>query len=99
MTTTDKVPIPYFEAVGPDGKKIFKPKIWLERFNQYIERVYDVDLSTDNKRHGTEPVEKNSKKMKAKSVKIFMGTWTDRITRHDNNGIRRKTGRNGIGLD
>ena len=42
--STDKVPVPYFETVGPDGKKIYKPKQWIERFRQYIKRTEKIDI-------------------------------------------------------
>ena len=42
--STDKVPVPYFEAVGPDGKKVYKPKQWIERFRQYIKRTERIDI-------------------------------------------------------
>ena len=40
----DKIPVPYFEAIGPDGKKIYKPKQWIERFRQYIKRTEKIDI-------------------------------------------------------
>ena len=43
--STDKIPVPYFEAVGPDGKKIYKPKQWIERFRQYIKRTEKIDIT------------------------------------------------------
>ena len=43
--TTDKIPIPYFEATGTDGKKIYKPKQWIERFRQYIKRTEKIDIN------------------------------------------------------
>ena len=40
----DKVPIPYFESIRPDGTKIFKLKKWLERFQQYTDRIYEINI-------------------------------------------------------
>ena len=42
--STDKVPVPYFETVGSDGKLIYQPKQWLERFRQYIKRTEKIDI-------------------------------------------------------
>ena len=42
--STDKIPVPYFETVGPDGKKTYKPKQWIERFRQYIKRTEKIDI-------------------------------------------------------
>ena len=41
---TEKIPVPYFETVGPDGKKVYQPKQWLERFRQYIKRTDKIDV-------------------------------------------------------
>ena len=41
----DRVPVPYFETIGPDGKKIYKPKQWIERFRQYIKRTEKIDIT------------------------------------------------------
>ena len=35
--------VPNFEAT--DGKKIFTPKQWLERFRQYTKRKYKTDIA------------------------------------------------------
>ena len=40
----DKVPVPYFETVGPDGKRIYIPKQWIEIFRQYIKRTEKIDI-------------------------------------------------------
>ena len=36
--------VPNFEALT-DGKKIFTPKQWLERFRQYTKRKYKMDIA------------------------------------------------------
>ena len=36
--------VPNFEATT-DGKKIFTPKQWLERFRQYTKRKYKMDIA------------------------------------------------------
>ena len=39
-----KIEVPNFEATT-DGKKIFTPKQWLERFRQYKKRKYKMDIA------------------------------------------------------
>ena len=39
-----QIEVPNFEATT-DGKKIFKPKQWLERFRQYTERKHKRDIA------------------------------------------------------
>ena len=70
--TTDKVPIPYFEAVGHDGKKLFKPKSWLERFGQYIERVYDIEIQPLITEINTEITDEKYKENEKKIRKDFL---------------------------
>ena len=43
MKNNDKVPIPYLESIRTKGTKTIKPKIWLERFEQYTECIYEID--------------------------------------------------------
>ena len=38
-----QIEVPNFEATT-DGKKIFTPKQWLERFRQYTKRKYKMDI-------------------------------------------------------
>ena len=40
----EKVPIPYFESIRPDGTKKFKPKTWLEQIQQYTDRLKKVKV-------------------------------------------------------
>ena len=45
MTTeTKQTEVPNFEATS-DGKRIFTPKQWLERFRQYMKRKYKIDIT------------------------------------------------------
>ena len=69
---TDKVPIPYFEAVGHDGKKLFKPKSWLERFDQYIERVYNTEIKPLINGTQTEITDETYKENETKIRKDFL---------------------------
>ena len=39
-----QIEVPNFEATT-DGKKIFTPKQWLERFRQYTKRKYKTDIA------------------------------------------------------
>ena len=40
----NKIEAPNFEATS-DGKRIFTPKQWLERFRQYIKRKHKMDIA------------------------------------------------------
>ena len=44
MTEESKIEVPNFEATS-DGKKIFTPKQWLERFRQYAKRKHKMDIT------------------------------------------------------
>ena len=45
MTTeTKQIELPNFEATS-DGKRIFTPKQWLERFRIYTKRTYRIDIT------------------------------------------------------
>ena len=43
-TETKQIEVPNFEATS-DGKRIFTPKQWLERFRQYTKRKYKMDIT------------------------------------------------------
>ena len=43
-TETKQIEVPNLEATS-DGKRIFTPKQWLERFRQYTKRKYKMDIS------------------------------------------------------
>ena len=43
--TEEKISLPLLEAKATDGKNIYTPKQWLERFRQYIKRKYKVDIT------------------------------------------------------
>ena len=44
MTEESKIEVPNFEATS-DGKRIFTPKQWLERFRQYTKRKHKMDIT------------------------------------------------------
>ena len=44
MTDKSKIEVPKFEATS-DGKRIFAPKKWLERFRQYPKRKHKMDIT------------------------------------------------------
>ena len=41
MTEESRIEVPIFEATS-DGKRIFTPKQWLERFRQYTKRKHKM---------------------------------------------------------
>ena len=45
--------VPNFEATT-DGKKIFTPKQWLERFRQYTKWKYKLDIAELNREEMTQ---------------------------------------------
>ena len=44
MAEDSKIEVPNFEATS-DGKRIFTPKQWLERFRQYTKRKHKMDIT------------------------------------------------------
>ena len=45
MTTAkSNIQLPYLENTGLDGKKLYTPKEWTERLQQYIKRIYVIDI-------------------------------------------------------
>ena len=44
MAEENKIKVPNFEATS-DGKRIFTPKQWLERFRQYTKRKHKLDIA------------------------------------------------------
>ena len=42
--STETVPVPSFQTVGPYEKKIYKPEQWTERFWQYSKRTEMIDI-------------------------------------------------------
>ena len=40
----NKVPIPYLQSIQPGGTKTLKPKSWLERLQQYTDRVDETNI-------------------------------------------------------
>ena len=43
-TETKQIEVPDFEATS-DGKRIFTPMQWLERFRQYTKRKHKIDIT------------------------------------------------------
>ena len=59
--------IPYSESIGPDGQRLYTPKQWLNRFIQFVERKYAVDLkqlTTDAAMTGQVWADKEDKRCK-----------------------------------
>ena len=48
MADFDEVPIPSFDSIRPDGTKTFKSETWQERFERFIESLYEIDKKSDN---------------------------------------------------
>ena len=44
MAVATKIQLPYLDDTGLDGKKIYTPKEWTERFRHYIKRIYNIDI-------------------------------------------------------
>ena len=42
--TNPNITVPYLEDTGLDGKKIYTPREWTERFRHYIKRIHDIDI-------------------------------------------------------
>ena len=58
MATATKIQLPYLEDTGLDGKKIYTPREWTERFRHYVKRIHNIDFKqilTDD----TVPTDKN----------------------------------------
>ena len=39
-----KIQPPYLADIGTDGKKIYTPREWTERFQHYIKRIHKIDI-------------------------------------------------------
>ena len=44
MTTTTKIQLPYLEDTGLNGKKIYTPREWTERFRHCVKRIHNIDI-------------------------------------------------------
>ena len=44
MAVATKIQLPYLEDTGLDGKKIYTPKEWTERYRHYIKRIHNIDI-------------------------------------------------------
>ena len=43
MAVATKIKLPYLEDTGLDGKKLYTPKEWTERF-RHIKRIHNIDI-------------------------------------------------------
>ena len=65
MTVATKIQLPYLEDTGLDGKKIYTPKEWSERFRYYIKRIHNIDIKpilTDDTVPTGDPWDKKNQK-------------------------------------
>ena len=79
MTTATKIQLPYLEDTGLDGKKIYTPREWTERFRHYVKRIHNIDIKeilTDD----TVPTDENWNKKNQKSDKISFGAPDRRLS-------------------
>ena len=44
ITATTNIRLSYREDIGLNGKNLYTPKKWKERFQHYIKRIYKVDV-------------------------------------------------------
>ena len=44
MAVATKIQLPYLEDTGLDGKKLYTPKEWTERFRHYKKRIHNIDI-------------------------------------------------------
>ena len=53
-----KIQLPHLEDIGLDGKKLYTPKEWTERFRHYIKNIHNIDIKqilTDDIVHTGDP--------------------------------------------
>ena len=77
--SVDRVSIPYFESIRPDGTTFFKLKTKLERFQQYTEQVNEIHI--ESKITGKEMKEQNFLGNKKQKKKISNGHWVHKWTK------------------
>ena len=46
MAVATKIQLPYLEDTGLDGKKLYTPKEWTERFRHYTKRIHNIDIKS-----------------------------------------------------
>ena len=44
MSVATKIQLPYLEDTGLDGKKLYTPKEWTERFRHNTKRIHIIDI-------------------------------------------------------
>ena len=44
MAVVTTIQLSYLEDTGLDGKKIYTPKEWTERFRHNIKRIHNIDI-------------------------------------------------------
>ena len=44
MKTATNIQLPYLERPGLDGKNLYTPEEWTERFRHYIRRAHNIDI-------------------------------------------------------
>ena len=44
MAVATKIQLPYLEDIRLDGKILYTPKEWTERFRHYIKRIHSIDI-------------------------------------------------------
>ena len=80
MATTTKIQLPYLEDTGLDGKKIYTPREWTERFRHYVKRIHNIDIKqilTDD----TVPTDGNWIQKNQKSNRISFGAPDRRLSK------------------
>ena len=66
-----QIEVPNFEATK-DGKKIFTPKQWLERFRQYTKRKYKTDIAELIRGEDMTQADWATKKTKYKTISYWV---------------------------
>ena len=88
-TEENKIEESNFEATS-DGKRIFTPKQWLERFWQYTKRKtqnghYRIDMGSW--KNANRVVRKRNRN----PGRLFMGNWSRSIILNDTGGVQNRT--------
>ena len=84
MTEDSKIEVPNFEATS-DGKRIFTPKQWLERFRQYTKRKHKMDITELIR--GVEISQTGWSGKNRDSRRLHMGNQSRSIISNDTGGV------------
>ena len=84
MTEESKIEVPNFEATS-DGKKIFTPKQWLERFRQYAKRKHKMDITELIR--GAEMTNRLGRKRSRNPRRLHMGNRHRSFIPNDTSGV------------